>query len=79
MDLRRVLRRALVSAVYAKDDTVTLHFHPDAPIPAERLAAFVRKNAARLSPDLRLSCRSAAGETAPDAIRDILRRLGQSW
>ena len=81
MDLRRVLRRALVSAVYCKDDLVTLHFHPDAPIPAEQLAAFVRNNErqARLSPDLRLSCRSAAGETAPDAIRDILRRLGQSW
>ena len=81
MDLRRVLRRALVSAVYCKDDVVTLHFHPDAPVPADRLAAFVRKNErqARLSPDLRLSCRLAAGEAAGAAIQDILRRLGQSW
>ena len=60
---------------------MTLHFHPDAPVPADRLAAFVRKNErqARLSPDLRLSCRLAAGEAAGAAIQDILRRLGQSW
>jgi len=44
MDLRRVLRQHLVTAVYRKGDKVTLHFHTDSPIKGERLVAFIEKN-----------------------------------
>lgn len=80
MDLRRVLRRYLVSAVYRKDDVITLHFHTDSPIPGERLVAFIDRKTrhARISPDMRLSCRLEADEDVTEAVKDILHGIGES-
>ncbi len=48
MDLRRVLRHYLVTAVYCKDKKVTLHFHPDSSIQGERLVEFVQSQKSKV-------------------------------
>ena len=80
MDLRRVLRHYLVTALSRKGETVTLHFHPDSPIPGERLVAFIQRNdrGARLSPDGRVSFSLAPQEDVMPAVKTLLHSLGES-
>jgi transcription-repair coupling factor (superfamily II helicase) len=80
MDLRRVLREYLVTAVYRKADKVTLHFHPDAPIKGERLVAFVQKDKGRsqLSPDLRLTFTLKPDADVILAVKTLLQDLSES-
>ncbi len=80
MDLRRVLRHHLVTAVYRKGERVTLHFHPDSPITGERLVAFVQDHdrGAHLSPDLRVSFSLAPQEDAMEAVKTLLHDLNES-
>ena len=79
MDLRRVLRHYLVTAVYRKGERVTLHFHPDSPIPGERLVAFIQHNdrGAQLSPDGRMSFALAPQENVMEAVKTLLHDLGE--
>ena len=76
MDLRRVLRHYLVTALSRKGETVTLHFHPDSSIPGERLVAFVQRKdrGARLSPDGRVSFSLAPQEDVMPAVKTLLHR-----
>ena len=80
MDLRRVLRHYLVTALSRKGETVTLHFHPDSPIPGERLVAFVQRKdrGARLSPDGRVSFSLAPQEDVMPAVKTLLHSLSES-
>ena len=80
MDLRRVLRHYLVTAVYRKGERVTLHFHPDSPIQGERLVAFVQHNdrGAQLSPDFRVSFSLAPQEDVMEAVKTLLHDLNES-
>lgn len=80
MDLRRILRMYMVSAVSKRAELVTLHFHPDSPIQAERLVAFIQKDTGRshLSPDLRLTLTLKPGEDAVQAVKTLLQDLGES-
>ena len=79
MDLRRVLRHYLVTAVYRKGERVSLHFHPDSPIPGERLVAFIQHNdrGAQLSPDGRVSFALAPQEDVMPAVKTLLHSLGE--
>ena len=79
MDLRRVLRHYLVTAVYRKGERVSLHFHPDSPIPGERLVAFIQHNdrGAQLSPDGRVSFALASQEDVMPAVKALLHSLGE--
>ncbi len=80
MDLRRVLRLYLVTAVYRKGERVTLHFHPDSPIQGERLVAFIQHNdrGAQLSPDFRVSFSLAPQEDVMEAVKTLLHDLNES-
>ena len=80
MDLRRVLREYLVTAVYKKAEKVTLHFHPDAPIKGDRLVVFVQKDKGRsqLSPDLRLTFTLKPEEDVMLAVKTLLQTLSES-
>ena len=80
MDLRRVLRHFLVTAVYRKGERVTLHFHPDSPIKGERLVAFIQHNdrSAQLSPDFRVSFSLAPQEDVMEAVKTLLHDLDES-
>lgn len=80
MDLRRVLRHYLVTAVYRKGERVTLHFHPDSPIQGERLVAFIQHNdrGAQLSPDFRVSFSLASQEDVTEAVKTLLHDLNES-
>jgi transcription-repair coupling factor (superfamily II helicase) len=80
MDLRRVLREYLVTAVYRKAEKVTLHFHPDAPIKGDRLVAFVQKDKGRsqLSPDLRLTCTLKVDEDVIVAVKTLVQTLSEA-
>ena len=80
MDLRRVLRHYFVTAVYRKGERVTLHFHPDSPIPGERLVAFIQRNdrGAQLSPDGRISFSLAPQEDVMQAVKTLLHSLSES-
>ena len=80
MDLRRVLRHYLVTVLSRKGETVTLHFHPDSPIPGERLVAFIQRNdrGARLSPDGRVSFSLAPQEDVMPAVKTLLHSLSES-
>ncbi len=80
MDLRRVLRLYLVTAVYRKGERVTLHFHPDSPIQGERLVAFIQHNdrGAQLSPDFRVSFSLASQEDVMEAVKTLLHDLNES-
>ena len=80
MDLRRVLRHYLVTAVYRKGEHVTLHFHPDSPIQGERLVAFIQHNdrGAQLSPDFRVSFSLASQEDVTEAVKTLLHDLNES-
>ena len=86
MDLRRVLRQYLVTAVYRKADKVTLHFHPDSPIKGERLVAFIQKNSrgqkngrgAQISPDFRLTFSLQPEEEVMEAVKTLLQDLSES-
>ncbi len=80
MDLRRVLRHYLVTAVYRKGERVTLHFHPDSPIQGERLVAFIQHNdrGAQLSPDFRVSFSLAPQEDVTEAVKTLLHDLNES-
>jgi transcription-repair coupling factor (superfamily II helicase) len=80
MDLRRVLRHYLVTAVYRKGERVTLHFHPDSPIQGERLVAFIQHNdrGAQLSPDFRVSFALAPQEGVMEAVKTLLHDLNES-
>ena len=77
MDLRRVLRHYLVTAVYRKGERVTLHFHPDSPIHGERLVAFIQHNdrGAQLSPDSRVSFSLAPQKDVMEAVKTLLHSL----
>ena len=79
MDLRRVLRHYLVTAVYRKGERVTLHFHPDSPIQGERLVAFIQHNdrGAQLSPDFRVSFSLAPQEDVTEAVKTLLHDLNE--
>ena len=80
MDLRRVLRHYLVTAVYRKGERVTLHLHPDSPIKGERLVAFIQRNdrGAQLSPDFRVSFSLAPQEDVMEAVKTLLHDLNES-
>ena len=80
MDLRRVLRQYLVTAVYRKTDKVTLHFHTDSPIKGERLVAFIQKNGrrAQISPDFRLTFSLEPEEEVMEAVKTLLQDLSES-
>ncbi len=80
MDLRRVLRHYLVTAVSRKGERVTLHFHPDSPIQGERLVAFIQRNdrGAHLSPDGRVSFALAPQEDVMPAVKTLLHGLSES-
>ena len=80
MDLRRVLRHYLVTAVYRKGEKVTLHFHTDSPIKGERLVSFIQKNdrGAQVSPDLRVSFSLAPEEDVMEAVKSLLHSLDES-
>lgn len=80
MDLRRVLRDYLVTAVYRRAEKVTLHFHPDAPIKGERLVTFVQKDKGRshLSPDLRLTFTLKPEEDVMLAVKTLLETLSEA-
>ncbi len=80
MDLRRVLRQYLVTAVYRKADKVTLHFHTDSPIKGERLVAFIQKNSrgAQISPDFRLTFSLESDEEVMEAVKTLLQDLSES-
>ncbi|MCS6926519.1 MAG: transcription-repair coupling factor [Candidatus Binatia bacterium] len=80
MELRRVLRDALVTSVYRRGERVTLHFHPDSPVKGERLVTLVQQERGRwqFSPDLRLTVTLQPGEEVIPAIHRVLRSLGES-
>ena len=80
MDLRRVLRQYLVTAVYRKGDKVTLHFHTDSPIKGERLVAFIQKNSrgVQISPDFRLTYFLEPEEEVIEAVKTLLQDLSES-
>ena len=92
MDLRRVLRHYLVTAVYRKDERVTLHFHTDSPIQGERLVECIQEHKsqatrhraenhnreARLSPDLRFSFSLAPEEDVMETVKNLLHSLNES-
>ena len=80
MDLRRVLRACLVTAVSKRAESVTIHFHPDSPIKPERLVAFIEhdKRPSQLTPDLRLSLGLKPGEDVIRSVRTLLHDLGES-
>ena len=80
MDLRRILRTYMVSAVAKRAALVTLHFHPDSPVQAERLVAFVQqdKRRSQLSPDLRLTLPLKPDEDVIQAVKTLLQDLGES-
>jgi transcription-repair coupling factor (superfamily II helicase) len=80
MDLRRVLRDYLVTAVYRRADKVTLHFHPDAPIKGERLVALLQKDRGRsqLSPDLRFTFTLKLQEDVLRTVKALLQSLSSS-
>ncbi len=79
MDLRRVLRHYLVSAVYRKGERVTLHFHPDSAIPGERLVAFMQRNdrGAQLSPDGRVAFSLRPQEDVMAGVKTLLHDLDE--
>ena len=80
MDLRRVLRLYMVTAVTKRAETVTVDFHPDSPIKAERLVDLVQqtKRQANLTPDLRLSIALQPDEDVTQAAKTLLQDLGES-
>ena len=80
MDLRRVLRACLVTAVSKRAESVTIHFHPDSPIKPERLVAFIEhdKRPSHLTPDLRLSLGLKPGEDVIRSVKTLLHDLGES-
>ncbi len=80
MDLRRVLRACLVTAVSKRAESVTIHFHPDSPIKPERLVAFIEydKRPAQLTPDLRLSLGLKPSEDVIRSVKTLLHDLGES-
>lgn len=80
MDLRRVLRHYLVTAVYRKGEKVTLHFHPDSPIKGERLVDFVQSHTsrARVSPDGWVSFSLLPEEDVMEAVKSLLHSLNES-
>jgi transcription-repair coupling factor (superfamily II helicase) len=57
MNLRRRMRALMIVNAHARQGTLELRFHPQAPIDGERLAALVNVNRRRLrlGPDLKLS------------------------
>ena len=79
MDLRRVLRDYLVTAVYKKGEKVTLHFHPDSPVKGERLVTLVQKDRGRsqLTPDLRLTVTLKPDDDVMLAVKTLLQNLGE--
>jgi len=80
MDLRRVLRDYLVTAVYKKGEKVTLHFHPDSPVKGERLVALVQKDRGRsqLTPDLRFTFTLKPDDDVMVAVKTLLQNLANS-
>jgi transcription-repair coupling factor (superfamily II helicase) len=80
MDLRRVLRMYMVTAVSKRAEMVTIHFHPDSPIKAERLVDLVQKDQRQtnLTPDLRLSIALQPDEEVTQALKTLLQDLGES-
>jgi transcription-repair coupling factor (superfamily II helicase) len=80
MDLRRVLRMYMVTAVSKRAEMVTVHFHPDSPIKAERLVDLVQKDQRQtnLTPDLRLSIALQPDEEVTQALKTLLQDLGES-
>jgi transcription-repair coupling factor (superfamily II helicase) len=80
MDLRRVLRDYLVTAVYKKGEKVTLHFHPDSPVKGERLVALVQKDRGRsqLTPDLRFTFTLKPDDDVMVAVKTLLQNLADS-
>lgn len=79
MDLRRVLRDYLVTAVYKKGEKVTLHFHPNSPVKGEKLVALVQKDRGRsqLTPDLRLTLTLKPDEDVMSAVKTLLEKLSE--
>ena len=79
MELRRVLKDLLITAVRARGDTVVLEFHPETPVRPETVLVLARKERerVRLLPDSRVtyrpSARDADGLVAE--LRDFCRRL----
>jgi transcription-repair coupling factor (superfamily II helicase) len=80
MDLRRVLQEYMITAVYRRNEKVTLHFHPDSPIRGDRLVARVQKDKGRsqLSPDLRFTFTLAPNDDVMVAIKTLLQSLANS-
>ncbi len=80
MDLRRVLRMYMVTAVTKRAEIVMVDFHPDSPIKAERLVDLVQKTnrQANLTPDLRLSIALQPDEDVSSATKTLLQDLGES-
>ena len=80
MDLRRVLRMYMVTAVTKRAEIVMVDFHPDSPIKAERLVDLVQKTKrqANLTPDLRLSIALQPDEDVSSATKTLLQDLGES-
>jgi transcription-repair coupling factor (superfamily II helicase) len=62
MDLRRSLKDCMVIRAVLRDGAVTLQFHPEAPVDADRLVALVQASKGRLtlSTDFQLGFRPAA-------------------
>ena len=81
MDLRRVLRTYMVTAVSKRAALVTLHFHPDSPIQAERLVAFIQKDnrGSNLSPDLRLTLSLRDDQDVIQAVKTLLQDLDERF
>ncbi len=79
MDLRRVLRDYLVTAVYKKGEKVTLHFHPDSPVKGEKLVTLVQKDRGRsqLTPDLRFTFTLKPDEDVMSAVKTLLENLAE--
>lgn len=80
MDLRRVLRACLVTAVAKRAELLTVHFHPDSPIKPERLIAFIQRDTrpSNVTPDLRLSLGLTPGEDVIRSVKTLLRELGEA-
>lgn len=80
MDLRRVLRACLITAVAKRAELLTVHFHPDSPIKPERLIAFIQRDTrpSNVTPDLRLSLGLTPGEDVIRSVKTLLRELGEA-
>ena len=79
MDLRRVLRACLVTAVSKRAESVTIHFHPDSPIKPERLVAFIEHDKRPCAADARPASQpgTQAGRGCHPVGQDALARPGR--